>query len=84
MPIPIVIATVGDLLDHGYRLTAHCPGSGRLEDVDLEDLAARVGLDRPYIAQALRLTCRECGRRGAALIVHPPTAGMTARPRGWT
>lgn len=58
------ISTIGDLIDHGYTLTAWCPKDG-LRPVDLDALARRYGREASYIKgrTPIRIKCAVCGAR---------------------
>jgi uncharacterized Zn finger protein len=58
---PITLRTVGDLLDHGYTLSAWCPSCHRFGKVDLHAVAERLGRDRSYLRPSVRYRCKECG-----------------------
>lgn len=73
------IATIGDAIEAGWRLTAHCP-CGHTAELDLEALARRLGRDHSYLRQDLRkVSCGRCGGREWSMIVHPAEA-----PPAWT
>jgi len=58
--------TLGDLLDCGYRLHAHCSYCGHNAWVDVEDAASRLGRDFRAMAWTInpRLRCTACGASG--------------------
>jgi hypothetical protein len=58
---PIVLSTIGHLIDYGYRLSSWCSVCFRHGEIDLQALAARVGRDRSYLRPSLRFRCKECG-----------------------
>jgi hypothetical protein len=64
MPRP---TTLGYLLTNGYALIACCKGCRRFSDLDVLALSVRFGEDRPLSYLRPRLTCAECGHRGAEL-----------------
>ena len=60
-PQSIVIATVGDLLDHGYTMSVWCEPCKRFGAIDLPVVAARLGRQRSYLRPSLRFRCQDCG-----------------------
>ncbi|WP_417423535.1 hypothetical protein [Hoeflea sp.] len=52
---PVILATFGDLLKHGYRLNGTCRDCRVNRDVDLANCPA----ERTYVGQ--RFKCRDCG-----------------------
>ena len=69
---PIVIETLGDLLDHGYGLSAACRACGRHGRVDVAGAAERLGRSRSYVGGRLPLGCGACGSRDVSLAVLAP------------
>ena len=67
---PIVISTIGDLIDHGYIMWAHCRSCSEARRVDLAAVAERVGRGYPY-TRPIPLQCRECGSRDVATSLQP-------------
>lgn len=65
-----IIATLGDLKAHGYRLHGFCLACGKSEDLDLDALIARYGAARSYLKGSLVLRCT-CGAK-ADYHLHPP------------
>lgn len=65
-----MIATLGDLKTHSYRLHGFCPACGKNDYLDLDSLIARYGPGRPYLKGSLTLRC-SCGAR-ADYHLHPP------------
>lgn len=76
MPDRISIVTLGDHLDGGYTLTAHC-FCGRSSPVDLAALAARLGREWVPIRRQLlkRLRCTTCGGHPQCVVIGPPRHG---------
>lgn len=76
---PVSINTLGTLIDHGYRLSAHCNAEGcyHADDLDLHMLAERLGRDFRTVGDpnplAAKLRCRKCGGKDLGLIVAPPS-----------
>ena len=72
--VAISIASLGDLLLHGYSLSAHCGRRecGRHVQLEIEVLIGRLGAGHSYLAPDLvpRLRCRECGGRNIGLTLH--------------
>lgn len=69
---PIIIATLGDMQAHGYRLYADCRACRRSRVLDLPTLIDRVGADYSLSAHGGRLPLRcECGGRDVAVSVEP-------------
>lgn len=66
---PIVIETLGDLIDSGMRLSVYCGqalGShpcGRKLDVDTVEIARLFGRDAVYVGREFPLKCARCGSR---------------------
>ena len=65
---PIIIATLGDLIERRYRMWLHCRDRGRHAHADLPSLAARLGVDRSY-TDPLPLRCGICGSRDVAFTI---------------
>lgn len=65
-----VIANLGDVQTHGYRLHGFCLACGKSRDLDLDALIARYGAARSYLKGSLTLRC-SCGAR-ADYHLHPP------------
>lgn len=74
--------TLAEMIAGNYRLWVHCdaPSVGGVRcnhgaEVDLEDLAQRLGLDHGAMAADLagRFRCATCGSRRTAITIHPPT-----------
>jgi hypothetical protein len=68
------VETLGNLLDHGMGLYAHCarPGAGHGARLDLDMLIERYGEDYVYINDrriAAACICQKCGHRGAKVNV---------------
>ena len=70
----IVIATIGDHIENGYTIRAHCNNVRCLHNalVDLEALAARLGRDFDTMRIRPRLRCTSCGTRDCSITVSPP------------
>lgn len=69
----IRIDTIQDHIDGGYKVTAHCPNNHNV-DLDLEDLAKRLGADFNLSHDSLvpRLRCSRCGEKALGIILHAP------------
>lgn len=74
MAKPITLATLGDLIEQGYALSAHCGRRecGRHVPLDLEALIDRLGAGHSYLAHDLapKLRCGACGGREIGLTLH--------------
>ncbi|MEC5292644.1 MULTISPECIES: hypothetical protein [unclassified Aurantimonas] len=80
---PIVIETLGDLIDAGMHLSVYCGealGShpcGRKLDVDTAELARLFGRDAVYVGRRFPLKCARCCSRkleyrvGANMMIVP-------------
>lgn len=72
---PIVIETLGDHLDRGYSLTAHCRACHHARRLDLAALIDRLG--RAAVVDAWsRFRCLACGSSAAGIILAPPDRGV--------
>ncbi len=66
---PIVIETLGDLIDAGMHLSVYCGAAlgpdwcGRALDVDTAELARLFGRDAVYVGRVFPLKCARCGSR---------------------
>ena len=67
---PIIIATLGDLIERRYCMWLHCRDCGRHARADLPSLAARLGSDHPY-TDPLPMRCSGCGSRDIAFTIAP-------------
>lgn len=68
------ISTLGDLIDEGYKITAHCRScNAGTRAVDLKKVAAIVGRDWTYIGRGRRwpIHCRDCGCKDFQIYVTP-------------
>jgi len=74
--------TLGELIEGRYRLRVHCDSpavdGGRCNhgaELDLEDLAQRLGRDHGAMAADLarKFRCARCGSRWTGITIHPPT-----------
>jgi len=65
------LATVGDLIDGGYRMDAWCPKCSRSIRIDLERLAGRYGRTESYIVgeTRIRIVCNVCGTKPLAFTI---------------
>lgn len=68
----ITISTIGDLIEHGYTLTAWCKTDGA-RPIDLNKLAERFGRDTTYIRpqSPIRIRCAVCGERMTEWTIAP-------------
>lgn len=73
MPAPIVIDTIRELIDHRYKLTAHCERREcrHTAVLDLAALCERLGPGHSTLKAALvpRLRCRRCGGKAIGITV---------------
>jgi len=67
----ITIRTVGDFLDHRYRLWLECRYCDHQTYLDLEKLAESKGRDFDLYG-VFKLTCSKCGAKNPHTIVMPP------------
>lgn len=74
--------SIGELIDGHYRLWVHCDSPAvdgvrcnHAAEVDLEDLAKRLGREHGAMAADLagKFRCAACGSRRTAITIHPPT-----------
>jgi hypothetical protein len=71
--MPYHLSTIQDLIDFGYRVSAHCgrfPRCQHREELDLKALRKRLGPDYVLIANdafTRALVCRACGHKGGDL-----------------
>lgn len=65
-------ATIGELIDYQYHLTAHC-ACGRHADIDLEKLAEKLGREHGAMAKDLlpKMKCSGCKSRFSAITISP-------------
>lgn len=81
----ITISTLGDLVEQGYALRAHCGrrNCGRHVSLDLEHLIGRLGSDHSYLAPDLtpKLRCGVCGLE-IGLTLHPNKGYRSAASKG--
>ena len=62
------LSTIGDLIEDGFALAAHCLRCNRETDLDLKGLARVYGADVPIADLRSQLHCSECGRRAELTI----------------
>tara|TARA_R110002020_G_scaffold26443_5_gene85409 strand:+ start:985 stop:1239 length:255 start_codon:yes stop_codon:yes gene_type:complete len=78
----ITIETLGDHLDHGHTISAHCGDRAcyHSAELSLEHLIERLGRDHSALATHLvpHLRCGKCGGKGVSL-----TVSATGRYSGW-
>jgi hypothetical protein len=73
------IDTLGDLIDHGFRLSIHCENQfcRHYTSLDLHALAERFGRDFVTIGKpnplTARMRCSKCGGKDLGLILQPVT-----------
>lgn len=80
----MAIATLGDLIDHGYSLRVNC-SCGRSEWMNLEKVAKVAGRNQSWLADDLvpKLRCDRCGRKGEQWIrLHGPNVDGTPVSQG--
>jgi len=70
---PLVINTLGKLIDHGYQLATYCDVHGGQGWADLQALASKLGRAHTSDSAALckHLPCPGC-LRNMSIRVHPP------------
>lgn len=84
----ITTNTLGDLIDQGYTLTAHCEANPtrctHSVELDLVALAARLGRDHSTMHKYLspKLVCSKCGARGPGFILGAPNGYSAMAARG--
>lgn len=81
----ITISTIGDLIDEGYAIHAHCgriPGCGRKLDCDVYDLAIWLGRRHRFVKTKLPLRCSRCGGTDVFVTIEPDTRSREAAMRG--
>lgn len=66
------LETIGDLIGGGYTVTGWCASCGHGSDLDLEAIAARVGLGWVYIRQKWPIRCGACGSKECSIRVGLP------------
>jgi len=77
-----VIATLGELLETGFRTAQAVCRCGHIETIDLAPLAAANGAGAFWVDCRANLICRGCGARGqiaATLDVPVAAAGIGSR-----
>ncbi len=84
---PLVIDTIGKLIDGGYELGAHCAerGCNHFGWLDLEMLAKRLGRDHRSMRADLvpHLRCSRCGSKNVSITLHPPTRSTYGGETAW-
>lgn len=67
----ITLATLGDLIDHFHVMRACCAAEGCTHSVqvDLVQLAERIGRDWEFVGATLPMRCSVCGARGPRMMV---------------
>ncbi|TPN11746.1 hypothetical protein FJ971_10090 [Mesorhizobium sp. B2-1-2] len=65
--------TIQSLIDERMRVTAYCSSCHHSQDLDLEELKARLGPDAPAMEWDLRpkLRCSQCQSKKVTLIYAP-------------
>jgi hypothetical protein len=88
-----MISTIGEALDHGWRISARC-ARGKREamksireciasvDIDLETLVWTRGREFPLDSLSARLKCPRCGSRRVRVLFHPPPMRSTLGATG--
>jgi len=68
----ITIATLGDLVAHGYGLNAMCERCGHRAELDMPALVAKLGASFRYVGTDLdrRLWCGRCGEKQVSGQIH--------------
>lgn len=72
MQRPVIIETLGALIEHGHTMSAQCETCRHSARVDLEALAGRIGRDWVYVGARPPLTCSACGGRFFEILKSPP------------
>lgn len=62
------LSTIGDLIEDGFALAAHCLRCNRETELDLKGLAKVYGAELPIADLRSQLHCSECGRRAELTI----------------
>lgn len=70
---PIVIETLGDLLDHKMGLRWHCQGCGRPLGLTLDEAIRRWGASQAYVGWKPPIKCAACGSREIAVNIQANT-----------
>lgn len=73
-------ATLADLLEYRFNLTAHCLDCLHFADIEALALAVALGERFPVPAVSGRLRCRRCGSRNATVRLSNPRAPFSP---GW-
>lgn len=88
---PIVIETLGDLIDAGMHMSVYCGAAlgpdwcGRELGIDTAGLASLFGRDAVYVGRTFPLKCARCGSRkleyrvGANMTIVPKAGDPFAR-----
>jgi hypothetical protein len=73
----IRISTIGDLIENGYGLNAHCEACNRHAQVNLFRLADKYGREATFVKSEspIRLKCSRCGASPCDYKLAPPTPG---------
>ena len=73
----IRIATIGDLIQNGFGLNAHCEACNRYVPVNLLTLARQYGREVTFLkpASPIRLRCSRCGSSPCDYHLAPPVPG---------
>ena len=70
------LSTIGDMIEEGYEISAHCGGTGchHWSRLDLTVLAKRLGRDHSARAEALTpyFRCSKCGSKDVSYTLSPP------------
>ena len=73
----IRISTIGDLIENGFGLSAHCETCNRYAPVNLYRLARQYGRKATFVKSknTIRLRCSRCGASPCDCKLAPPTPG---------
>lgn len=68
----ITISTLGDHIDEGHDISAHCGNCGRKVYLNLEMLAEKLGRDHSALVSELgtKLKCSGCGSKQISFTLH--------------
>ena len=88
---PVTIETLGNLIDHGMGASLSCPtclkaGRPDVRDIDLKQLAERVGRDWCFINRRWPIRCATCGEREVEVRITAPAPshpGVRLTARAW-
>lgn len=75
MLTPIIISTLGDLKQHGYRASGCCQAHG-MREIDIDVMIGRLGENWKYTGRRWPITCRDCGGDLDIIISPIDTSGV--------